>query len=131
MDSEITRREALHMSRDLSSLPEQPGPLPYALTVVFELRSAEAAAAFDALVAEALEDIADEPDTLVYTVHTPEGQPLLRVFYELYADERAFLAHEGRPHVRRMLEERSQYLVGAPQVLFMHQHMGKLPRGPV
>ncbi|MEU6844354.1 antibiotic biosynthesis monooxygenase [Streptomyces sp. NPDC046716] len=119
------------MSRDLSALPEQPGPTPYALNVVFELRSTESAAAFDALVAEALEGIADEPDTLVYTVHTPEGQPLVRIFYELYADERAFLAHEDQPHVQRMLKERAQHLVGSPQVLFMHQHMGKLPRGPV
>ncbi|WP_353946826.1 antibiotic biosynthesis monooxygenase [Streptomyces sp. HUAS MG91] len=131
MEPEITRREALQMSRDLSALPEQPGPTPYALNVVFELRSAESAEAFDALVAETLEGIADEPDTLVYAVHTPEGQPLVRVFYELYADERAFLSHEGQPHVRRMVEERARHLVGAPQVLFMHQHMGKLPRGPV
>ncbi|MER5949841.1 antibiotic biosynthesis monooxygenase [Streptomyces sp. NPDC001904] len=131
MDPEITRREALQLSRDLSALPERPGPMPYALNVVFELRSAESAAAFDALVAAALEGIADEPDTLVYTVHTPEGQPLVRVFYELYTDERAFLFHEDQPHVRRMVGERARHLAGAPQVLFMHQHMGKLPKAPM
>jgi quinol monooxygenase YgiN len=39
-----------------------------------------------------------------------EGQPLQRIFYELYRDEDAFHAHEAAPHTRRYLAERGQYL---------------------
>ena len=39
---------------------------------------------------------ANEPGTLVYASHTVEGQPLQRIFYELYRDEAAFEAHELR-----------------------------------
>jgi len=100
---------------------------PYALHVVFELRSMEDAATFDTLVAETLEGIRGEPGTLVYTVHTPVGEPLTRVFYELYASEQAFQEHENEPHTERMLRERKPYLAGPPEVTFMHKTMGKLP----
>jgi hypothetical protein len=57
----------------------------YALTVRFTTRDADAAQRFDALVARTLEGIRNEPGTLVYVVHVPENEPLVRVFYELYA----------------------------------------------
>jgi quinol monooxygenase YgiN len=99
----------------------------YALHVVFTLRSEEAARAFDNLVAETLIGIRAEPGTIVYTVHTPVDQPLVRVFYELYASEDAFRDHENQVHTKLMLADRAQFLAQPPQVTFMHQTMGKLP----
>ena len=48
--------------------------------------------------------------TLIYASHLVDGQPLQRIFYELYRDEDAFHAHEAAPHTRRYLDEREQYL---------------------
>jgi len=81
------------------------------LSVRFTCKDEAAAAAYDELVAETLEGIkANEPGTLVYASHTVEGQPLQRIFYELYHDRAAFEAHEASPHTRRYLEARDQYL---------------------
>ncbi len=83
----------------------------FGLCVRFTCKNEAAAAAYDRLVAETLEGIkASEPGTLVYASHTVEGQPLQRIFYELYRDRAAFEAHEESPHTRRYLEERGQYL---------------------
>jgi quinol monooxygenase YgiN len=98
----------------------------YALIVRFTTRDAEAAKAFDALVARTLVGIRDEPGTLVYVSHIPEGEPLVRMFYELYADEAAFQAHEAQPHTREMLREREQYLVST-EVQFLGEQVGKRP----
>lgn len=38
-----------------------------------------------------------EAGTLVYAVHKVKGQPLQRIFYELYRDRAAFDAHEEQP----------------------------------
>ncbi len=83
-----------------------------ALAAALEVPLAELAAeAYDKLVAETIEAIkAGEPGTLVYASHTVEGQPLQRIFYELYRDRAAFEAHEASPHTRRYLEARGQYL---------------------
>ncbi|QMU75684.1 antibiotic biosynthesis monooxygenase [Streptacidiphilus sp. PB12-B1b] len=96
----------------------------FGLVVRFALRDAEAAAGFDALVARTLPEIgAHEPGTLVYTVHAVPGEPLLRIFYELYADRRAFDAHEAQPHTVRFLAEREQYLSGV-EVTFLEAVAG-------
>lgn len=98
----------------------------YALTVRFTTRDADAAQRFDALVARTLEGIRAEPGTLVYVVHIPEDEPLVRVFYELYADRAAFEAHEAQEHTKRMLSEREQYLAST-EVQFLHELSGKRP----
>ncbi|MEU0896850.1 putative quinol monooxygenase [Streptomyces massasporeus] len=98
----------------------------YALIVRFTTRDADAAQRFDALVARTLEGIRKEPGTLVYVSHVPDGEPLVRVFYELYADEAAFQAHEDQPHTREMLNEREQYLVST-EVTFLSEQAGKRP----
>ncbi|TQJ03695.1 putative quinol monooxygenase [Amycolatopsis cihanbeyliensis] len=83
----------------------------FGLTVLFRLRDADAAGGFDALVARTLPLIEQhEPGTLVYAVHEVEGDPLARVFYELYADRAAFEEHERAEHTKRFLAEREQYL---------------------
>ncbi|WP_331719976.1 putative quinol monooxygenase [Streptomyces sp. NBC_00147] len=101
----------------------------YALVVRFTTRDADAATQFDALVARTLEGIRQEAGTLVYVIHTPVDEPLVRVFYELYADEASFQAHETQPHVRQMLEEREQYLADT-QVTFLNETAGKRPHTP-
>ncbi len=47
---------------------------------------------------------------MVYASHTVDGEPLQRIFYELYRDKAAFEAHEAAPDTRRYLAERGQYL---------------------
>jgi quinol monooxygenase YgiN len=66
---------------------------------------------FDELVVATLVGIRDrEPGTLVYTSHAPDGEPGVRVFYELYRDRAAFEAHEAQEHVRRFLSARDQHV---------------------
>jgi quinol monooxygenase YgiN len=83
----------------------------FGLFVRFTCKDQASAEAYDRLVAETVEGIkAKEPGTLVYASHLVEGQPLQRIFYELYRDKGAFEAHEASPHTRRYLDERDQYL---------------------
>jgi quinol monooxygenase YgiN len=85
----------------------------FALVVRFFCKDERAAAGFDELVAATAPGIRDsEPDTLVYVSHLVEGQPLQRIFYEVYADRAAFDAHEQQPHTRHFLEQREQFLTG-------------------
>jgi quinol monooxygenase YgiN len=98
----------------------------YALVVRFTTRDADAARGFDALVTRTAEGIRDEPGTLVYVTHVPEDEPLVRVFYELYADRDAFLAHENQPHTKHFLKEREQHLANT-EVTFLNELTGKRP----
>ncbi|WP_330329997.1 antibiotic biosynthesis monooxygenase [Streptomyces sp. NBC_00536] len=98
----------------------------FGLVVRFSLRDEEAATAFDELCATTLEGIKSaEPGTLAYVVHVPEGEPLVRVFYELYADRAAFGVHEAQPHTKYFLAEREQYLAGV-EVTFLDVTGGKV-----
>ncbi|MEU9718314.1 antibiotic biosynthesis monooxygenase [Streptomyces sp. NPDC047976] len=98
----------------------------FGLVVRFSLRDQEAAKAFDELCAITLEGIKGaEPGTLTYVVHVPEGEPLVRVFYELYADRQAFDAHEAQPHTKHFLTQREQYLAGV-EVMFLDAIAGKV-----
>jgi quinol monooxygenase YgiN len=97
----------------------------FGLAVRFTCKDKASADAFDKLVAETVAQIRErEPGTLVYAVHTVEGQPLQRIFYELYRDRDAFDAHETQPHTRLMLAEREQYLSGV-EVDFLTLQTGK------
>jgi len=81
------------------------------LSVRFTCKDEASARAYDRLVAETVRGIvAHEPGTLIYAVHRVDGQPLQRLFYELYSDQAAFEAHEAAPHTRRYLVEREAYL---------------------
>ncbi len=83
----------------------------FGLFVRFTCKDEASAEAYDRLVTETIEAIdVNEPGTLVYASHRVEGQPLQRIFYELYQDRAAFEAHEASPHTRRYLDEREQYL---------------------
>jgi quinol monooxygenase YgiN len=101
----------------------------YGLSVRFTCKDEASAAAYDRLVAETVEGIrASEPGTLIYAVHTVEGRPLERIFYELYRDKDAFDAHGETPHTRRYLAERDQYLA-ATEVDWLTLQTGKGTRG--
>jgi quinol monooxygenase YgiN len=83
----------------------------FGLFVRFTCKDEASAQAYDRLVAETIEAIkANEPGTLVYASHLVDGQPLQRIFYELYKDRAAFEAHEVAAHTCRYLAEREQYL---------------------
>jgi quinol monooxygenase YgiN len=83
----------------------------FGLLVRFTCKDEASAEAYDRLVAETIGAItAGEPGTLVYASHLVDGQPLQRIFYELYRDKAAFGAHEAAPHTRRYLAEREKYL---------------------
>lgn len=83
----------------------------FGLMVRFTCKDETAAAGFDALVAHTGEQIrANEPGTLIYTVHRVDGRPLERIFYELYRDKDAFDAHESQDYVRVFLDQRNAYL---------------------
>lgn len=82
----------------------------FGLVVRFTIRSG-CEQAFDDLVATTVAAIHQhEPGTLLYGVHTVDGQPRSRIFYELYRDSAAFKAHEDQPHVRHFLGERDRLL---------------------
>ncbi|WP_029925535.1 putative quinol monooxygenase [Nocardia otitidiscaviarum] len=82
----------------------------FALVVRFDLHDTAAAAGFDQLVADTVKAISEsEPGTLVYSTHAVEGDPLARIFYEVYADREAFEEHERQPHTRHFLAAREDY----------------------
>jgi quinol monooxygenase YgiN len=98
----------------------------FALVVRFTLRDEAAATAFDELCTHTLAKIkTQEPGTLTYVIHTPHDEPLVRVFYELYADRAAFDAHENQPHTKHFLQEREQHLAGL-DVTFLDANAGKV-----
>ncbi len=91
------------------------------LFVRFDIRDEPAARRFDELTAAAVSEIsAKEPGTLVYATHEVRGEPLARVFYEVYADEAAFQAHEEAPHVVEFHREKDPLLEREPRVEFFH-----------
>jgi quinol monooxygenase YgiN len=97
----------------------------FGLVVRFFCKDEAAAAGFDRLASETAPGIKElEPGTLIYVSHAVTGEPLQRIFYELYADQAAFEAHEQQPHTRRFLELREQYLTGH-EVDFITPLVGK------
>ncbi|MFF9266216.1 MULTISPECIES: putative quinol monooxygenase [Streptomyces] len=83
----------------------------FGLMVRFTCKDEASAAAFDDLAARTGELIrANEPGTVIYTVHRVDGRPLERIFYELYRDKDAFEEHESKGYVRAFLSERDEYL---------------------
>ena len=92
----------------------------FALVVRFDIRDEHSATEFDALTRVAVDQIAaKEPGTLVYATHTVEGEPLARVFYELYADRNAFQAHEDAEYVQAFHAAKNPLLVGEHRVEFL------------
>lgn len=92
----------------------------YALVVRFDCRDPAAAEEFDQLTESAVSRISShEPGTLIYATHRVEGEPLARIFYEVYQDHAAFQAHEAAPHVREFHARKNPLLVGEHRVEFL------------
>ncbi|GHH68344.1 hypothetical protein GCM10017673_16760 [Streptosporangium violaceochromogenes] len=97
----------------------------FGLIVRFTCKDPASAEAFDHLAGQTVERIQEsEPGTLVYAVHQVEGQPLQRIFYELYRDRAAFDAHEEQEHTQRFLRARDD-LLASVEVDFLHLQAGK------
>lgn len=97
----------------------------FGLMVRFTCKDPASAEAFDHLADQTIEKIREsEPGTLVYAVHRVEGQPLQRIFYELYRDRVAFDTHEEQEHTRRFLRARDDLLTSV-EVDFLHLQAGK------
>ena len=85
----------------------------FSLVVRFDCLDNDAAARFDALIAELVPQIESaEPGTLLYVTNRVEGEPLARVFFEVYQDRDAFDAHGQQEHVVRFHEARAPYMAG-------------------
>jgi quinol monooxygenase YgiN len=92
----------------------------FSLVVRFDLQDGAAAARFDSLTANVVEKIiTEEPGTLVYATHAVDGEPLSRVFYEVYADQESFQAHEKAEHVKEFHARKSPLLRGEPRVEYL------------
>ena len=88
-----------------------------ALVVRFDVRDEVAARRFDELTAAAVSEIrVREPGTLVYATHALREAPLSRLFYEVYADQAAFRAHEEAPHVIEFHRLKDPLLARPPRV---------------
>jgi len=97
----------------------------FALVVRFDCRDEAAAARFDELTAVVVERItALEEGALVYATSAVEGEPLARVFYEVYRDRAAFGAHEESEHVRHFHAEKDPLLT-ATRVEFLTPGVAK------
>jgi quinol monooxygenase YgiN len=67
---------------------------------------------FDRIAEEAAEQVrANEPDTLVYVIHTVPKAPMQRIFYEVYRDRDAFERHEQQPYIKRFVTARRPYVL--------------------
>lgn len=83
---------------------------PFGLVVRFALKPGRADA-FDALVRDTVTGIAaNEPRTLAYAVHALDGEPDIRIFYELYASEAALAEHESQTTTRSFLDLVDDYV---------------------
>jgi quinol monooxygenase YgiN len=101
----------------------------FGLIVRFRLKPG-GIAGFDQLVSETLPLIRQhEPGTLIYTVHSVQGEPTVRIFYELYRDREVFEEHERQEHVKRFLAGRAQYLDGVDVDFLTLQGGAGLPAG--
>ncbi|MBO1750640.1 antibiotic biosynthesis monooxygenase [Actinotalea sp. BY-33] len=87
------------------------------IVVRFDLVDPTAARRFDELTDDVVPAItAGEPGTLVYATQAVVGDPLARVFYEVYADDDALQAHEDAPHVQQFHALKAPLLRVPPRV---------------
>ncbi|MEO7061064.1 MAG: antibiotic biosynthesis monooxygenase [Lapillicoccus sp.] len=85
---------------------------PFGLVVRFTLKPGQAEA-FDALMRDTVAGIAEhEPRTLAYVVHALDGDPGVRIFYELYTSEEALAEHESQTTTRHFLDRVDDYVSG-------------------
>jgi quinol monooxygenase YgiN len=121
------RREVLDQDRYGPATPSDKGAtMMIRLVVRYDLLDRESAERFDQLTTELVAHItAQEPLTLLYVTHAVSAEPLSRLFYEVYADETAFQAHEQAQHVIDFHARMKPLLAGDPRVQFLTSGPGK------
>ncbi len=89
----------------------RPAPRPHGLIAIHTLLE-DKVAAFDRIAEEAAEQVrAQEPDTLVYVIHTVPKAPMQRIFYEIYRDRAAYERHEQQPYIKRFVTARRPHVL--------------------
>lgn len=84
---------------------------PHGLIAIYTLLE-DKVADFDRAADEVAEQVrANEPDTLVYVIHTVPKAPMQRIFYEVYRDRAAYDRHEKQPYVKRFVTARRPYVL--------------------
>ena len=89
----------------------RPAPRPHGLIAIYTLLE-DKVAAFNRIAEEAAEQVrAQEPDTLVYVIHTVPKAPMQRIFYEIYRDRAAYERHEQQPYIKRFVTAGRPYVL--------------------
>jgi quinol monooxygenase YgiN len=89
----------------------RPPARPHGMIAIYTLLE-DKVADFDRIAEEAAEQVrANEPDTLVYVIHTVPKAPMQRIFYEVYRDRDAFERHEQQPYIKRFVTARRPYVL--------------------
>ncbi len=84
---------------------------PYGLIAVYTLLE-DRVADFDRIADQAAEEVrTQEPDTLVYVIHTVPKAPMQRIFYEIYRDRAAYDRHEQQAYIKRFVTARRPYVL--------------------
>ena len=67
---------------------------------------------FDRLAERTVEAVrAQEPDTLLFVVHTVPKAPMQRIFYEVYRDRMAYREHQRKPYVEDFFAGHRQHVL--------------------
>jgi len=63
-----------------------------------------------------VEKVAQEPGTLMYTLHRSRKDPGVFLFYEKYEDGAALKAHSSTPYFKELFAALQSVLDGAPEI---------------
>ena len=101
----------------------------YGLIAIYTLAEGTTAD-FDALAEQVVAQVrANEPDALVYAVHSVPNAEMQRIFYEVYRDRMAYEDHKRQPHIQRFEEDCSPYVL-ATNVIELGMQQAKLSALP-
>jgi quinol monooxygenase YgiN len=101
----------------------------YGLIAIYTLAEG-VTADFDALAERVVAEVrANEPDALVYAVHSVPNAEMQRIFYEVYRDRMAYEDHKRQPHIQRFEADRRPYVL-ATNVIELGMQQAKLSSLP-
>jgi quinol monooxygenase YgiN len=101
----------------------------YGLIAIYTLAEG-GTADFDALAERVVAEVrANEPDALVYAVHSVPNAEMQRIFYEVYRDRMAYEDHKRQPHIQRFEADRRPYVL-ATNVIELGMQQAKLSSLP-
>ncbi len=73
-------------------------------------------AKMEAALRDMVGKVAQEPETLTYTLHRAQKDPGVFLFYEKYADGAALKAHSSTPYFKELFGALKSLLDGAPEI---------------